>query len=57
MKNFMAIYVGTPEARAKWDTLNAAVAISSSSDCSFTEPAFHRPTEPFLIRAKPTITS
>jgi hypothetical protein len=24
MKNFMAIYVGTPEARTKWDTLDAA---------------------------------
>src|SRR5262245_24503674 len=24
MKHFMAIYVGTPEARAKWDSLNAA---------------------------------
>src|SRR5262245_33649247 len=24
MKNFMAIYTGTPEARAKWDKLDAA---------------------------------
>ena len=24
VKNFMAIYVGTPEARAKWDRLDAA---------------------------------
>jgi len=24
MKHFMAIYVGTPEARSKWDSLNAA---------------------------------
>src|SRR5262245_35174394 len=24
MKNFLAIYIGTPEARSKWDSLNAA---------------------------------